>query len=162
MDELETYRGFRLVAEIDYDECAEAPWLMCDCLGKVSDWERRDKAPGEMILSTDKGFKRFYGFQAAVANGKLEGMTGEQAAKSALAEFDRLRQWCNDYWSYVVVTVKAINTVTGETAETFSCGCVESDATDEVIAELQAEAKGWIDEQADRTTEIFYCLEAVA
>ena len=99
-----------------YDQDHEAPWLECDGHGPVSDWECRDKRPGELILNEDRGSKRFYDFAEAVKIARRDGWNtapynwdtkGAQAAAAAYADFEYLRAWCNDEWHYcgIVVTL---------------------------------------------------------
>jgi hypothetical protein len=136
-----------------------APWEEECGHGTVSDWTRRAKAPGEIVLYQDRDSKRFYDFAEAVRTAKRDGwgfMPHEMriepvsgrfpdyakrggtvtagpfkahdatdfnraiaavyaahkasfpsakayAAAAAMADFERLRQWCNDQWSYVGV-----------------------------------------------------------
>ena len=42
--------GFTLRARIEHDSDTGAPWEEHDGHGPVSDWEVRDKLPGELIL----------------------------------------------------------------------------------------------------------------
>ena len=50
------------------------------------------------------------------------------AAKAAYADFERLRQWCDDQWSYVGVVVTATHTDTGVKLGNASLWGIESDA----------------------------------
>lgn len=143
--------GFTLTATLEYDDFCEAPWEREDGHGPVSGWERRDKLPGEMILNEDRhGFKRFYDFQEAVRIAKRDGWDappygdgtpGERAHRAALADFNRLRDWCNDEWCYVGVVVTAYRE--GIELGRASLWGIESDAGDyltEVANELLDEA----------------------
>lgn len=108
--------GFTLTATIHRDTDAGPPWENEDGHGPVSDWTRRDKKPGELVLSSDgaAGMKRFYDFAAACRIARAEqwgaagddGMTPRQkAAYAARADFQNLKGWANDDWSYVGVAV---------------------------------------------------------
>lgn len=153
------YEGFTLEASLEYDHHHEAPWEAEDGHGPVTGWERRDKAPGEMVLSEGRhGLERFYDFQQAVKIAKREGwrVTGDndltpkaRAANAALADFYRLRDWCNDEWCYVGVVVTASRE--GLELGSASLWGIESDAGDylteianELIDEAMEEAKATI------------------
>lgn len=108
--------GFEITATLHHDEDAEAPWEREDGHGPVTDWTRRSKAPGEIILSTDRESHRFYDFAEAcaiarrdgwgVAGGRKDGESARAyAARAALADFRALRAWANDEWHYVGVAV---------------------------------------------------------
>ena len=112
-----TYRGckFRVDFQPDYD--AEPPWGNDCCRGIVSDWTTRDKRPGEMLLHSYRGHKRYFDFQAVVAKAKEEGWNcepyktgtkGERAHRAAMAEYKYLRAWCNNDWCYVGVVVTRV------------------------------------------------------
>lgn len=55
----------------DYDH--GAPWDEEDGHGPVTGWESRSKAPGELVLSTDRGKSRFYDFAEAVRIARQDG-----------------------------------------------------------------------------------------
>lgn len=101
--------GFTVTARIEHDNNAGTPWEREDGHGPVSDWTRRDKLPGERVLNEDGGSKRYYHFEEAVKIAKRDGWdappygTGtksERAARAAEHDFQALRAWCNDEWSY--------------------------------------------------------------
>lgn len=109
--------GFTLTATVHYDDTGcGAPWDGDDGHGPVSDWTSRDKAPGEIVLSTGRRSKRFYDFSEACriarrdgwacADGRRDGETARQyAARAAMEDFKRLKAWCDDEWHYVGVAV---------------------------------------------------------
>lgn len=114
--ETRTSNGYKFRVEWFDDNDSGAPWENCDGHGPVSDWEHRDKKPGEMILIEDRGFKRFYDFAEAVKQARREGWNcapynfdtkGAQAAAAAYEDYDFLRRWCTGYWHYcgIVVTL---------------------------------------------------------
>lgn len=185
-------RTFRAVVLPDYDH--GAPWDNEDGHGPVTDWERRAKLPGELVLSGDgrgglgtDSARRFYDFAEAVRIAKRdswgfmpgpvtietedagrapyekrpgrascdaaglsfhdsedvnravarlyaafrETMTpGEYAARAARRDFERLRDWCNDSWCYVGVSVAPLCKCCGEPdeAKAESLWGIESDA----------------------------------
>lgn len=112
--------GIKFVATIHNDSDHGAPWDECDGHGPVSDWTRRDKAPGELILCSDRGSKRFYDFAAACKIARLDGwgckpysIEGEaarqKAARAARHDYEVLRAWCNDEWTYCGIAVQAFD-----------------------------------------------------
>jgi hypothetical protein len=96
------------------DDTLGAPWEEHDGHGVVSEWTRRDKAPGELVLCEDRGKRRFYDFSESVKIARRHGWGAEgrtpreRAALAALADFRRLRGWCNDDWSWCGVVVDVI------------------------------------------------------
>lgn len=171
-----TYR-----VNIEPDEGHGAPWDECDGHGPVSEWTTRDKRPGEWLLRSDRGHKRYYDAQEAMRIALRDGWGLSDAAKAELVQrlarprvlrravetvtipgrdpakpltkreiaaeavrrdFEYLRRWCNDQWSYVGVIV---TDVTGaddpddvETDYTNALWGVESDC-EEYIAEVAHE-----------------------
>ena len=126
--------AYRIEWVRDYDH--GAPWEEEDGHGPVSDWERREKRPGEMILNDERGARRFYDFAAAVKQARREGWStapyewktkGEQAAAAALADFDYLRRWCNDEWYYCGIIVTVLNDEGEETDNSSSLWGIEDD-----------------------------------
>jgi hypothetical protein len=107
-------RGFTVRAEIEHDDDATPPWEREDGHGPVTPWTTRAKAPGELVLNEGRRSKRFYDIAEATKTARREqwgaegdeGMTpGQKAAHAARRDFERLRDWCNDRWSYVGVCV---------------------------------------------------------
>ncbi len=111
---IELAGGYSALIKVIHDEDHGAPWEECDGHGEVSEWTTRAKRPGEMVLHEDRGSKRYYDFQAAIAIAKRDGWDappykngtkGEQAHRAVLRDFEYLRAWCNDEWRYVGVCV---------------------------------------------------------
>ena len=144
--ETRTAHGHDWVIEWACDYDSGAPWANEDGHGPVSDWTRRDKLPGEMVLNSDGCSRRYYDFAAAVKQARAEGWNtapynwptkGARAAAAALADFEYLRGWCNDEWGYCGIIVK----LDGTDFEASLWG-IESTADEyheEVIADLMAE-----------------------
>lgn len=144
--------GFTLTAELIPDDSAGAPWDGEDGHGPVTGWERRDKLPGELILNDDRNAKRFYNFAEACKIARRDGWNAkpydvpgetprQRAAKAARADYERLRAWCSDQWSYVAVVVTA--SCEGVKLGSASLWGIESDAGEylvEVANELIDEA----------------------
>lgn len=160
--------GFTITARIEQDDFdATPPWVREDGHGEVSEWTYRDKKAGELTLTSERGSHRYYDFKSAVKLARRcgwgianppEGATKRQiAALAAREDFERLRRWCNDDWSYVgvVVTVSAKGVELGFA----SLWGIESDAGDylvEVANELLPEA---MEEARKRIAEINAMLE---
>lgn len=97
------------------DVYADAPWVNWDGSGIVSDWTQREKKPGELVLSSDRKSKRFYDFSATMKKAKTDGWgisgdtTGmsrnEISQRAVMLDFERMRDWCSDKWSYIIVVV---------------------------------------------------------
>lgn len=101
-----------VTATIVHDEDMGEPWKEHDGHGPVSDWENRDKRPGERVLHEDHGSKRFYDYAEAIKIAKRdgwdappygEGTAGQRAARAVEADFQRMRAWCNGEWYWVGV-----------------------------------------------------------
>jgi hypothetical protein len=150
-----THQGRKIKIEWSYDEFGGKPWDNCD-YGNVTDWLRRDKEPGEVIICADRNSKRFYDFAGAVTKLKKEGCSGADADRIAKSEVKRFQDWCNDKWYYMNASV----TIDGlEYAECL--GAVESDCADSAMNDLLAEAKCAIDEH-QRNLVVFMRLLMVA
>lgn len=178
--------GAAFRARIEYDEDPGTPWENEDGHGPVSDWTRRAKLPGELVLVEDRGSFRYYDYVEACkiarkeAWGYLPGtlktellpcgdwrayvvpkrfaergkpaleaietdinaairavyaahratMTRRQyAAAAAMADYDRLRQWCDNQWCYVGVVVESLDGE-GDVIDSASLWGIESDCED--------------------------------
>jgi hypothetical protein len=111
--------GFAITARIERDSDCGTPWENSDGHGAVTDWERRDKAPGELILAGSRGDScRFYDFAGAVALAKRDawGVAGgrqpretaaQYAARAAMADYESLKEWCDDEWHYIGIVLSA-------------------------------------------------------
>jgi hypothetical protein len=108
--------GYSATIKIEFDHDSGAPWEDDDGRGIVSEWTDRDKAPGELVLATDRYKKRYYDFAGTMKIAKRDGWDappyktgtkGEQAKRAVQADYEYLRAWCNDEWHYcgVIVTV---------------------------------------------------------
>lgn len=114
------FSGFRFVATVHHDSDIGAPWEESDGHGPVSDWTRRDKLPGELVLSKGYGTKRFYDFAEACRIARRDDwgcigdrMEGESArayaARAARHDFEVLRAWCNDEWAWCGIAVQVFD-----------------------------------------------------
>lgn len=129
-----------------------APWDEFDGHGIVSDWTRRAKGPGEVIISEDHHSRRLYDVVGTLAKARRDGWGLSDDDKAALAarlgrqptkreitaeavrlDCNRMRQWCNDIWHWCGVVV------TSPDGDERSLWGIESDAysyIDEVAGEL--------------------------
>ncbi len=109
---IEIADGLTIHVDVVPDESMGAPWEEHDGHGIVSKWTSRTKNPGEMILAKDRGNYRYYDFAETVKVARRDGWgaegatPGERAHRAALADFNRLRDWCNDRWQWVGVVVR--------------------------------------------------------
>lgn len=113
-------KTFTFHVSIEADHDTGAPWENADDHGTVSEWTRRSKRAGELVLNSSRGGKRYYDFAEACrialrdgwdhVESRVEGETKRQkAARAALADFEYLRSWCNDQWRYVGVVVTLLD-----------------------------------------------------
>ena len=167
--------GLQFEIATTHDDDADAPWERNDYHGPVSEWTSRDKRPGELILASDRGARRYYDFEAAVAMAKRDGWglspagiadwkrrrggrppTAAQIAETAARDdFARLSAWCRDQWQYVIVRAVLL-TVEGEhTPEVEYQGGIADDAEGYIRDEgayLAAEIARRVGSAAELTT----------
>ena len=151
------YGPVTITAKIEHYYDMREPWYEHDGHGPVSDWTRRAKNAGEMVLIEDRESRRYYDFAETVKIARRDGWNcnetlalqeagqtftaGEIAHRAAMADFNRLRAWCNEEWSWigVVVTIECDGVEIGSA----SLWGIESDAgecLDEVAEELAYDA----------------------
>lgn len=103
--------GFEIVATIHEDDDDTPPWDRDELHGPVSDWTDRDRRSGEKVLKEDGCLRRYYDFAEAFRTARREQWYAPpldaEANIDAGAEHDYevLRAWCNDEWSFVGVDV---------------------------------------------------------
>lgn len=160
--------GLRFAASVEHDESHGAPWDEEDGHGVVTGWRRNydhqthtPKAPGERVLVENSHGARFYDFAASLEIAKRDGwglsiqahallqirLGREPTAREVTAEavrldFERMRAWCRDEWSWVGVCVVLLDVNGKRTHERASLWGIESDAgayLDEVARELAEE-----------------------
>lgn len=112
-------REFTFAVKFERDDDAGAPWDNFDGHGPVTDWETREKRPGELVLNRDGRACRFYDYAEAVRIAKRDGWNsppyetdeslGQRAARAARADYEYLRAWCADEWGYVGVIVTLLD-----------------------------------------------------
>jgi hypothetical protein len=147
---IEEHNGHTIGVTWHYDEDCEAPWEHEGGHGPVSDWTRRDKAPGEMVLCEDRGSKRYYDFAEAIKIAKRDGWDappyktgtkGQQAKRAVEADFKYLQRWCKDdwFWCGYVVTVDG--------TQIDSLWGIDSDSRDEFTKEAIEQAKAHLDRE---------------
>jgi hypothetical protein len=148
-----THNGITITVRWYYDTDMGAPWKEHDGHGDVSEWTERDKAPGELVLKSDRYRKLYYDFAGAVRKAREEGWDaepfnkgqetkGEQAEKAARADFEYLRAWCNDEWHWCGYTVK----IDGYDYDESLWG-IESTEQDQVEEGAFADAIKWLENE---------------
>lgn len=151
--------------EFHFDEGMGAPWKEHDGHGIVSDWESRDKKPGEVVINTDHGSNRFYDVSETTRIAKRDGWglnddaraelakklgraptAGEIRAEAVRLDLERMAGWCNDDWHWCGLKVFPLTNDGDELrSKAQSLWGIESDAGpyfDEVIDELIAQIEG--------------------
>lgn len=112
------YDGLHFTVKFPFDHDATEPWKSGDGYGIVSEWERRDKKPGEVVINSDRGRYRYYDWQASIAKAKRErwdappygtGTKGERAARAVKADFEFLKAWCDNEWHFVGVEITCMD-----------------------------------------------------
>lgn len=158
------------VVNIEYDQfTTAAPWENSDGYGIVSDWVKRGKRSGELILNSEKWAFRYYDFAGTIklaacdgwglAPSKLKKLTEQKGriptpreivVEAVMSDYERLRAWYNDEWHYIGVNVTAPD------GETESVWGIESDADDyiqDVAQELAQQLNNvWQDKQTEEAT----------
>ena len=119
--------GLTFGVTLEPDTDAGFPWDNMDTLGTVSDWVRRDKAPGERVLLLGRSGGRFYDYARAVAKARSEGLKGPDAADAADKEFAYLQAWCNDRLQYIRVVVTLLDVEGNPTDESDALWGVDDD-----------------------------------
>jgi hypothetical protein len=148
-----TLKGVDYVAEVHHDSDMGAPWEEHDGHGPVSDWTTRAKRPGEIVISEDSRgrSRRYYDFAAAVRIAKADGWNappydvpgetkGRRAVKAVMADYARLRAWCDDEWYWVGVVVRRAD----------SCSCC---GASESCWGIESDSPEWIREVAEEMAE---------
>lgn len=141
-----TRAGLTFLVEHHHDEDMRAPWDEHDGHGIVTEWTRREKQPGELVLNSDGHQRRYYDFAASCRRALAEGWDAppyrvgtprQRAARAARADFERLRDWCADRWHWCGVVVVLLDD-DGDELDRASLWGIESDA-DQCLAEVAAE-----------------------
>lgn len=68
-----TYRDHEIKIEVHHDEHMGEPWKEHDGHGIVSEWVRRDKKPGELVLNESRGSFRYYDFAETLKIARRDG-----------------------------------------------------------------------------------------
>lgn len=119
--------GLMFKFDYDPDDACGCPWDEHDGHGVVSEWELRDKKPGERVLSSDHRNKRYYDWQESMRIAYKDGWgvgpdeidklreklgreptRGEIVERAVELDYNYLRRWCNDEWFFAVVHVQLL------------------------------------------------------
>lgn len=127
------WAGRKCTVSDEYDD-GGPPWEDCGH-GPVSGPVRRKKRPGEWLLCSEGHTHRYYDAEEAMALAMRDGWgvkdpppgaTRRQIAELAVrADYEHLKGWFNDEWSYRAVTVEH-----DETGESESLCRVEGNSPD--------------------------------
>lgn len=146
-------KGLTFRVSIEHDDSHGAPWDECDGHGPVRDcrnlYGRAEKKPGERVLATDRHSAWVYDWAEASRIAKRDGWglapdalaaltkklgrepkPGEVREAAVQADFDYLRHYLNDDWTYIGVVVTLLDVDGEPTSETESLWGIESDAHD--------------------------------
>jgi hypothetical protein len=153
-----THRGLTFRVSIVADYFHSPPWEEYDGHGVVSDWTTRKKAPGERVLNTDRGSYRYYDVAASMVIALRDAWDAEpyhaafptetkreQAARAVEKDFQFLRGWCHDDWSYIGVEVTRL-----DTGQQQALWGIESNAYDYHGVVARELAEELIDDAGDR------------
>jgi len=144
---------FRVTFPQDADH--GAPWEDYDGHGIVSEWTRRPKLAGERILVSDGRdypSRRYYDVAGTLKiarrdswgapDGRRPGETRRaELARAVEADYEFLRGWCTDQWTYVGVVVTWIDAEGHDLGLTESLWGVES-SEDTYLADVARELAG--------------------
>lgn len=149
---IELPNGWRAAIDTPRDYDMGPPWKEHDGHGPVSERTTRDKRPGERVLHVDYPHRRYYDFAEAVRIARKDGWgcqhpehvtRGQKAACAAEQDFQRMRDWCMDYWEWIGVTITITDAEGNHVADAAVWG-IESDSDywREVAADLVNELAG--------------------
>ncbi len=165
-------------AFIEGDDDHTPPWDRECGHVDVTDWERRNKAPSEVIINEDRGSRRFVCIRDAIAKATREGWGLGVESMKALAEklartptkreviaeavrldVERMRAWCNDEWGYVGVCVCLLDSEGSPVGDKYAAACwgIESDSGDylrEVARDMAADAMAEAQATLDRISSV--------
>lgn len=145
------HEGKQFRAYVEHDDNEDAPWEREDGHGIVSDWTRRDKKPGELVLCERRGSRRFYNFARTIIKARADGWgviepkvqaltrklgrkptKGEIIERAVQLDFEFLRGWCRGEWCYIGVCVCVLDAEGEPVGNKYGAAIwgIESDADD--------------------------------
>lgn len=163
-----THRRLTFRVHITQDDSADPPWKHGDDHGIVSDWVPRDEnaedADGNLRILAQAGRQvRYYDWTASYAKALEEGWDAapygqgtpaEQATRAVDADYQYLKDWCEDRWTYIGVQVELLDTTCTPPSNTgyLSCGLcgIESNADEHIADVAREEADELILDAGDR------------
>jgi len=149
--------GRRFKVEHPYDDSGRVPWEDDDGAGIVTDWRHTYDTDDELekdgeyrVLCHDHSSVRLYDWEATIKKATKDGwgLTDEDKAKlkhrlgvkrltrkrvieeAVERDYIRMREWCNEQWSYVGVVVTLVDDDDEKLGECNSLWSIESDCGD--------------------------------
>jgi hypothetical protein len=151
-----SHKGYTFRYQCEVDEDMREPWKEHDGHGIISEWTTRGKAPGERIVATDHRSYRYYDIAGTLEVAKRDGwgvrrpestgntpadyapLKGESkrayTARAVEADFERMRDWCDDKWHWCYISVTLLDAEGEETTEREGLGGIDGDDQDEYLA----------------------------
>lgn len=167
-----SFRGMEFRAYMVEDNTDRyPPWKEYEFHGIISEWESRDKKPGERILAEDLGSRMFYDVQSTmrkalaeewgIAPDRIEEWaqrigkqpTARQIAAAAVEDdFRRMRAWCADEWHYVGICVCRVDDEGEDIGEPYEHALwgIESDSGREYFQEIANDLADDLSEESRR------------
>lgn len=172
------HEGKQFRAFIESDDDATPPWDRECGHVDVSEWERRNKRPSEVIINEDRGSRSFVCIREAIAKATHEGWGLSDESMQALSErigrtptkkeviaeavrldVERMRAWCADQWEYVGVCVCLLDSEGSPIGDKYAAALwgIESECDDyirEVAREMAADAMAEAQSTADKINSV--------
>lgn len=154
-------KDYTFRVKVNRDNDMGPPWEEEDGHGPVSEWTRRPKRPGELILVEDHvGHRRYYDFAEACKIARREGWDSPpynsithpqpphyRSAKAAKADFENLRKWCRNEWYWVYIEVVLLDDEGEETDQSQFRGGLTSDDEPDIRMEAENLAQQIVDNE---------------
>jgi hypothetical protein len=144
--ELFEYKGRTFHFYTNPDQSMGPPWEQEDGHGVITEWSADNEKRESLHVLNDRGGPAyFYDIEATLEVAKRDGWGPGTPEEAVQADYERMRGWCWDEWSYVGVIVMLIkyddDATDGwfDTRHTASLWGIESDSEDyhtEVAYEL--------------------------
>lgn len=156
-----THKGLTFEVRTEQDHCIGKPWQEFDCHGEVREestlgFRQVNKAPGEVVIYSDRGRVFLYDYQGTIKRAHAEGwgLSGkpllalnarlkrvptrrEVVAEAVRLDMERMRGWCEDRWGYVCLVVELLDIEGKRTGLSEVLGGLESDDHEHIEEEAQ-------------------------